>query len=123
MPEDQGLWSHKYGGASATGGALLADGAVPGSNTPAPATSGMYQIVVNFQTGTYTVNVIENLDEPALIKSYSVQGFNLSGIGIIIHVTEHYSYHTGQIAFWIKILKNKGLGFYSNVDLNIKNRN
>ncbi len=50
-----GDWGHKYGGASATGGALLADGAVPGSNTPAPATSGMYQIVVNFQTGTYTV--------------------------------------------------------------------
>jgi len=50
-----GDWTHKYGGASATGGQLLADGAVPGSNTPAPATSGMYQIVVNFQTGTYTV--------------------------------------------------------------------
>lgn len=50
-----GDWGHKYGGASATGGALLADGAIPGSNTPAPSTSGMYQIVVNFQTGTYTV--------------------------------------------------------------------
>lgn len=50
-----GDWSHKYGGSSATGGTLLADGAVPGSNTPAPATTGMYQIVVNFQTGTYTV--------------------------------------------------------------------
>ena len=50
-----GDWTHKYGGASATGGALLADNAVPGSNTPAPATSGMYQIVVNFQTGTYTI--------------------------------------------------------------------
>lgn len=50
-----GDWGHKYGGASATGGALLADNAVPGSNTPAPAASGMYQIVVNFQTGTYTV--------------------------------------------------------------------
>lgn len=50
-----GNWDHKYGGTSATGGNLLADGAVPGSNTPAPATTGMYQIVVNFQTGTYTV--------------------------------------------------------------------
>jgi len=50
-----GDWSHKYGGASATGGALLADNAVPGSNTPAPATSGNYEIVINFQTGTYTV--------------------------------------------------------------------
>jgi len=50
-----GDWTHKYGGASAAGGQLLSDGAVPGSNTPAPAASGMYQIVVNFQTGTYTV--------------------------------------------------------------------
>lgn len=50
-----GDWTHKYGGASATGGALLADNAVPGSNTPAPATTGNYQIVINFQTGTYTV--------------------------------------------------------------------
>ena len=50
-----GDWGHKYGGTSATGGALLTDGAVPGSNTPSPATSGLYSIVVNFQTATYTV--------------------------------------------------------------------
>ena len=55
MPEDQGLWTHKFGGTSATGGTLLADGAVPGSNTPPPAIAGNYQIIVNFQTGTYTV--------------------------------------------------------------------
>lgn len=53
-----GDWGHKYGGASATGGTLLTDGAVPGSNTPAPATTGVYQIVVNFQTNTYTVTQI-----------------------------------------------------------------
>jgi hypothetical protein len=55
-----GDWGHKYGGTSATGGALLADGAVPGSNTPSPATSGLYSIVVNFQTGTYTVTPFTN---------------------------------------------------------------
>jgi len=55
-----GDWSRKYGGASATGGALLSDNAVPGSNTPAPATTGMYQIVVNFQTGVYTVTPFTN---------------------------------------------------------------
>ncbi|HLK30258.1 MAG TPA: SusE domain-containing protein [Puia sp.] len=53
-----GDWGHKYGGASATGGTLLTDNAVPGSNTPAPATTGVYQIVVNFQTNTYTVTQI-----------------------------------------------------------------
>jgi starch-binding outer membrane protein SusE/F len=66
LPEDHNLWSHKYGGASATGGALLADGAVPGSNTPAPATSGTYQIIVNFQTGTYTVTSVTTAIPPVL---------------------------------------------------------
>ena len=61
-----GDWTHKYGGASATGGALLADNAVPGSNTPAPATSGTYQIVVNFQTGTYTVTPVTTTIPPVL---------------------------------------------------------
>jgi uncharacterized damage-inducible protein DinB len=65
--------------------------------------------------------IIKTLDENALTKNYSVQGFNLSGIGIIIHVTEHYSYHTGQIAFYTKQLRNKDMGFYAGTDLNKKN--
>jgi len=69
------------------------------------------------------IDIIKNIDESRLTKIYSVQGFSLSGIGIIIHVTEHLSYHTGQIAFWIKQLKNKDLGFYANIDLNLKNSN
>ncbi|HEY5407859.1 MAG TPA: DinB family protein, partial [Ginsengibacter sp.] len=68
------------------------------------------------------VRIIESLNEERLLKTYSVQGFDLSGIGIIIHVTEHYSYHTGQIAFSIKQLKNKDLGFYAGVNLNEKNK-
>ena len=69
------------------------------------------------------VNVIRNTDETRLMKIHSVQGFSYSGIGIIIHVTEHYSYHTGQIIFWTKQLTNKDLGFYANVDLNKRNKN
>jgi len=61
-----GDWGRKYGGASATGGALLADNAVPGSNTPSPATTGMYEIIVNFQTGTYTVKPFTNTIPTAL---------------------------------------------------------
>ncbi len=57
-----------------------------------------------------------------LLKIRSVQGFSLSGVGIIIHAVEHYSYHTGQIAFWVKQLKNKDLGFYDGIDLKIKNK-
>jgi len=54
------------------------------------------------------------------LRIRSVQGFTFSGIGVIIHAVEHYSYHTGQIAFWVKQLKNKDLGFYDEMDLNIK---
>lgn len=64
---------------------------------------------------------IRNCSPEALLKIREVQGFRLSGSGIIIHVVEHLSYHTGQIAFWTKILKDKDLGFYEGKDLNIKN--
>jgi uncharacterized damage-inducible protein DinB len=65
--------------------------------------------------------VLHGLKDAELIKTYSVQGFKLSGQGIVLHVVEHLSYHTGQIAFWTKILKNKDLGFYEGIDLNTKN--
>jgi uncharacterized damage-inducible protein DinB len=66
--------------------------------------------------------VLYGLKEEELTENYTVQGFKLSGQGIILHVVEHLSYHTGQIAFWTKILKNRDLGFYEGYDLNIKNK-
>ena len=66
--------------------------------------------------------VLENSLVSELMRKREVQGFTFSGIGIAIHVAEHYSYHTGQIAFWTKQLKNKDLGFYDGMDLNIKNK-
>ncbi len=60
-----GDWSHKYGGASATGGTLLADGDVPGSNTPGPATAGLYKIIVNFATNTYSVTPYTGVPLPS----------------------------------------------------------
>ncbi|MFI5128367.1 MAG: DinB family protein [Chitinophagales bacterium] len=74
-------------------------------------------------TLTQAIYVIRKTDEVSLMKIYSVQGFNYSGIGIILHITEHYSHHTGQIIFWTKQLTGNDLGFYSHVDLNKKNKN
>lgn len=64
------------------------------------------------------VEVIQNLTGDELLQLRSVQGYETSGVGIIIHVVEHYSYHTGQIIFWTKLLKDKDLAFYAGVDLN-----
>lgn len=67
------------------------------------------------------VATIRLASDAELMRVRTVQGFDMSGIGIIVHVCEHYSYHTGQIAFWTKLLKNKDLGFYAGLDLNVKN--
>ena len=66
--------------------------------------------------------IILETSQEEYLRKREVQGFNFSGVGIVIHVTEHYSYHTGQIAFWIKQLKNKDLGFYDGIDLTVKNK-
>jgi uncharacterized damage-inducible protein DinB len=69
-------------------------------------------------------SVIEEIqihDEDSLLKTRTVQGFEKNGIAIILHITEHYSYHTGQIALLTKLMTNEDLGFYKGLDLNIKN--
>ena len=67
------------------------------------------------------IAIIQNVNQDDLLRKRSVQAYELSAIGIILHVVEHYSYHTGQIIFWTKLLKDKDLGFYANVNLNKKN--
>ena len=67
------------------------------------------------------IQIITAASEEDLLHKRMVQGFDYTGIGIIIHVTEHYSYHVGQIAFWTKFIKDKDLGFYEDFDLNIMN--
>lgn len=63
---------------------------------------------------------IQHAGPDNLLRVRSVQGFHLSGLGIVLHVVEHYSYHTGQIAFWTKLLKDKDLGFYAGIDLTVR---
>lgn len=72
-------------------------------------------------TVAQATQIIRNCSQEEMLRLRTVQGFQMSGIAIAIHVCEHYSYHTGQIAFWVKLLKNKDLGFYAGQDLNAKN--
>ncbi len=65
--------------------------------------------------------VIRAADEENLLRERTVQGFSMTGLAIVIHVVEHYSYHTGQIAFWTKQLRNQDLGFYAGLNLDITN--
>lgn len=65
------------------------------------------------------VSTINTISETELMRERSVQGFTYTGIGIMVHVTEHFSYHVGQIALYTKLLKNEDLGFYADMDLNV----
>lgn len=73
------------------------------------------------ETVDEALNIIRNVSAEELLRKRQVQSYFLSGINIIVHVTEHYSYHTGQIIFWTKMLKNKDLGFYAGLNLNARN--
>jgi uncharacterized damage-inducible protein DinB len=74
------------------------------------------------QTILEAKGIIYSLNTEEWRRKRMVQGFNFTGIGILIHVIEHLSYHTGQIAYFTKELKNKPLGFYDDFDLKTKNK-
>jgi uncharacterized damage-inducible protein DinB len=92
-----------------------AEFSVSGTHTKAQLLEKLEKVVLQVKEGIDTCNIEE------LLRIRNVQGFKMSGLGVVIHLVEHLSYHTGQIAFWTKILKNKNLGFYDGIDLNSKN--
>ena len=66
--------------------------------------------------------VLDNLTPADLLESRNVQGFQETGMAILIHVTEHFSYHTGQITYYVKANKNIDMNYYGGVDLNKKSK-
>jgi uncharacterized damage-inducible protein DinB len=69
-----------------------------------------------------SIQCISDVNDFDLSTIKKVQVYELTGVGIIIHVTEHLSYHTGQIAFLTKLLLEQDLGFYAGLDLNQKHQ-
>lgn len=61
---------------------------------------------------------LEELDSSSIDKIYKIQGFEVTGFSVLIHVIEHFSYHTGQITLLTKWITNKDTGYYGGLDLN-----
>ncbi|MDQ3016949.1 MAG: DUF1572 domain-containing protein [Bacteroidota bacterium] len=61
--------------------------------------------------------VILNVPTEELLNIRAVQTFEETGLTILIHVTEHFSYHTGQIAYITKMLTDRPLDFYAGIPL------
>lgn len=65
--------------------------------------------------------VLERLRPEDLLRQRSVQGiFEESGLSILVHVVEHFSYHTGQITWAVKTMKAVDLQYYGGLDLGKK---
>ncbi len=63
---------------------------------------------------------LETVKPEDLTTFHSVQGFQESGVAILVHVAEHFSYHVGQVTYITKALKNLDTGYYAGLDLEKK---
>ena len=61
---------------------------------------------------------LEEMQDSDIQKKYTIQGFEVTGFSAMIHVIEHFSYHTGQITTLTKWLTNKKTDYYGDIDLN-----
>lgn len=67
------------------------------------------------------VNTILNkVKATDLLEVRNVQAYKESGLSILVHITEHFSYHVGQMTYIVKMLKDKDMGYYDGHDLEAK---
>lgn len=61
--------------------------------------------------------VMQSVDPATLLAKRPVQIYEESGLSILVHVVEHFSYHTGQITYYVKTRKGVDTGYYAGQDL------
>lgn len=71
----------------------------------------LFQLSQDIETATNQLSIDK------LKSVIKVQCFEVSGVGIIVHVIEHFSYHTGQISLLTKLMTEKDLGYYAHLML------
>ncbi|HKJ93833.1 MAG TPA: DinB family protein [Longimicrobiales bacterium] len=57
--------------------------------------------------------VLETLDPARLAEPVVIQGMETTVLGALYHAVEHFSMHTGQILYIVKMRRGVDLGFYS----------
>ncbi len=62
--------------------------------------------------------VLGKVKASQLMEIRSVQCYEMTVLKILLHVMEHFSYHTGQIVYYTKLLKDQDLRFYDDDLLN-----
>ncbi len=76
-------------------------------------------LVKNLDETMHQVRIaLQKINPETLLDKNSVQGFQETGVSIVLHVVEHFSYHVGQISYFVKSKKAIDLQYYSGHDLN-----
>lgn len=63
------------------------------------------------ETVTQAMRVIGRLKPRELTRTYSIQGYRVTGLDAAFHVVEHFSHHAGQIILLTKQMRRKDLAF------------
>ena len=61
--------------------------------------------------------VFQEIEPAGLLRPRPVQTFQETGLSVLIHVIEHFSYHVGQATYFVKSLKNTDMGYYHGTSL------
>lgn len=65
---------------------------------------------------------LREMPEAKLEERLIIQGFEVTGFSVLVHVLEHFSYHTGQITTLTKLYSDRDTGYYSGLNLNARNQ-
>jgi uncharacterized damage-inducible protein DinB len=63
------------------------------------------------KTAKEAEEVLGNLSKRDLLRRFSIQGYNVTGLQAVCHVAEHFAFHAGQIIFVTKLKCAKDLKF------------
>lgn len=58
------------------------------------------------------LTIIAGISADQLAKRYTIQGYDVSGVDVVYHVGEHFSFHTGQIVHITKAIRGVDLSLY-----------
>jgi uncharacterized damage-inducible protein DinB len=73
---------------------------------PRPALLALLEKEVESACGSLT-----SLSAPDLERVYVIQGFRVTGLEAVMHVVEHFAYHSGQIIYLTKVRLARDLKF------------
>ena len=57
-------------------------------------------------------SVLDKVTAEDLLTVHEVQVYQETGLSILVHVTEHFSYHVGQITYFVKAKKDLDTKYY-----------